>query len=539
MDPSAALVEETLMRPTFARQLRVLVAVAVMAATLATPALAASSPAPTDWLGTLNAYRSTAGLPAAKANRDWVAGDVAHSRYTVLNGEVGHSEDPSKPGYSEAGHEAGTSGNVMATSRASLTARDAIDMWMQGPFHAAGLLDPRLRASAYGQYVDESAPRYRAAATMDTIRGLDTSSRITAPVVWPGNGSGVPQTSYTGGEWPDPLTPCPGYTVPSGLPIVILGGGDLTASSLSAGGAALQHCAYDASDYRNPDTATRDYARRGMAARGAVFIVPRQPLVVGTTYTVSATVDGRSLRWSFEVTDGSFVPAGTARTTETTAKPAPAPKRQPEPRIVPAELSAACPDSMPDGGFADVSDDGVHRAAIDCVAWWEVSTGTRPGRYAPASAVTRAQMASFLERTIRAAGVELPEGRDRFVDDRGSAHERAINTLANAGVVGGVLPGVYRPDAPVTRGQMATMLARAVALVEGEELPEGRDRFSDDDGSAHEAAINRAANAELASGTSATTFAPGRHVARGQMATFVARALNRLSSNGYASPPSE
>jgi uncharacterized protein YkwD len=530
------LPEETRMHLKLATSFAALAAVVAMSVATSTPAMAASNPAPTDWLGTLNAYRATAGLPAARANGDWVAGAIAHSRYTVLNGELGHAEDAEKPGYSEAGHEAGMSGNVMATSRARLTPRDAIDLWMQGPFHAAGLLDPRLRASAYGQHVDASAPRYRAAATMDTIRGLDTSSRITSPIVWPGGGSGVPQTSYTGGEWPDPLTPCAGYAAPTGLPIVILGGGDLTAHSLTAGGAPVEHCAYDADGYRNPDASTRDYARRGMASRGAVFIVPRQPLVVGTSYTVAATVNGRSLRWSFHVTGGSFLPAGSARSTETA--PDPTSTSEPAPRIVPAELSAACPDSMPEGGFLDVSDDGLHRAAIDCVAWWEVSTGTRPGRYAPSAAVTRGQMASFLERTIRAAGVDLAEGLDRFIDDEGSAHERAINALANAGVVGGSVPGFFRPDAPVTREQMATMLARAVELVEGAELPQGRDRFADDDASPHEAAINRTTNAGLASGTSMTTFSPGRHVTRAQMATFIARALNRLSANGFASPPS-
>lgn len=97
------------------RALRVLVATAVAAAAFATPAVAGSAgatPAATDWLGTVDAYRATAGLPGVQANNDWVAGAVAHSRYTVRNGVLGHSEDPAKPGYSTAGHEAGMSGNV-------------------------------------------------------------------------------------------------------------------------------------------------------------------------------------------------------------------------------------------------------------------------------------------------------------------------------------------------------------------------------------------------------------------------------------------
>lgn len=521
-------------RRTLSRITTVTASLAVVGSLLAGPAAAATrSPSATDWLGTINAYRATAGVAPVTANADWVAGDVAHSRYTVLNGVMGHSEDPAKPGYSKAGHDAGMSGNVMATSREGLTARTAIDLWMQGPFHAAGILDPRLQRSAYGQYVDGSRSPYRAAATLDVIRGLDVSSRITAPVMWPGDRSAVPQGRYVGGEWPDPLTPCAGYTAPTGLPIVVLGGGTLTAHSLTADGAPVAHCAYDAGGYTHPDAATRDHGRRGMAARGAAFIIPRQPLTAGVTYAVSATVDGRTLRWSFQVTDGAFVAAGGTRSPEAVSEPT-----APAPRTVPAELAAACPDTMPEGGFGDVSDRSVHRAAIDCVAWWGISTGSGAGRYAPAGRVTRGQMASFLARTVRAAGVDLPEGPDRFLDDAGSPHEAAINALANAGVVGGVLPGLYEPDAPVTRGQMATLLTRAVELVEGGALAEGGDRFDDDAGSPHERAINRAANAGLASGTGTRRFAPGDDVARDQMATFVARTLSRLSANGYASPPS-
>lgn len=522
------------------RPLRPAIAAVVVAGTLLAgvgPA-AASSPALTDWLGTVNAYRSTAALPPVGGNGDWAAGGVAHSRYMVVNGVMSHEEDPAKPGYSEAGHEAGMSGNVMASMRTDLTARHAIDMWMQGPFHAAGLLDPRLRTTAYGQYADASAPSWRSAATMDTIRGIDRSATISSPVVWPGNRSGVPMAAYQGGEWPDPLSPCPGYVAPSGLPVVILGGGTLTSHTLTANGSPVEHCAYDAGGYRNPDAYTQDYARRGMASRGAAFIVPRHPLEVGVDYLVSATVDGRSLRWSFRVTDGSFVPAGAgARPTAPGRRPPASPATAPQPRTVPAELAAACPDSMPEGGFVDLSDRSVHRAAVDCVAWWQVTTGASQGRYAPRRAVTRAQMASFLLRMIRAAGKDLPEGADRFVDDNGSPHERAINTLSSAGVVDGMGVGFYRPETSVTRGQMATMLSRAIALIEGEALPEGRDRFVDDNGSPHETAINRAAHAGLAAGTRPAAFAPGEKVTRDQMATFVSRSLARLAARGFASPP--
>ena len=39
-----------------------------------------------------------------------------------------------------------------------------------------------------------------------------------------------------------------------------------------------------------------------------------------------------------------------------------------------------------------------------------------------------------------------------------------IEALSASGITGGCGPGIYCPDAPVTRGQMATFLAKALGL---------------------------------------------------------------------------
>lgn len=54
-----------------------------------------------------------------------------------------------------------------------------------------------------------------------------------------------------------------------------------------------------------------------------------------------------------------------------------------------------------------------------------------------------------------------------FVDDELSPHERAIHALAAAGVTHGCARGPHRrfcPDRPIARGELAAMLARALAL---------------------------------------------------------------------------
>lgn len=181
------------------------------------------------------------------------------------------------------------------------------------------------------------------------------------------------------------------------------------------------------------------------------------------------------------------------------------------------------------GTFSDVSGDSPHRLAIDCVAYYEVVSGYGDGTYRPAQVVRRDQMATFIAGALRATGAALPpDPPDAFSDDDGSVHEQAINQLAALGVVGGTGGGRYSPAQAVSRAQMATFLVNAYEETTGYELRAAGDAFSDDDGSVHEARIDAAATAGLTAGTGGGAYRPGGQVRREQMATFVARLLNRV-----------
>jgi hypothetical protein len=84
-----------------------------------------------------------------------------------------------------------------------------------------------------------------------------------------------------------------------------------------------------------------------------------------------------------------------------------------------------------------VEEGSAHARAIDCVTAYEVATGKSAESYDPRGTVTRGQMASFVLRLMQAGGTTLEPGADRFTDDRGNPHEAAINALANAGIVRG------------------------------------------------------------------------------------------------------
>jgi hypothetical protein len=191
-------------------------------------------------------------------------------------------------------------------------------------------------------------------------------------------------------------------------------------------------------------------------------------------------------------------------------------------------ISFACPYG-PEPRFRDVSRDSVHAPAISCLDERGVVSGRPDGSYGPAEPVRREQMATFVAGTLRALDVELPASPpDAFRDDDRSVHARAIDQLAALGVVSGKPDGRFAPAETVSRGQMTAFLVRAYEAATGVPLLAPDDAYTDDDGTTHEPSIDRATTAGLAAGTGSGTFDPGGDVRRDQMATFVARLVDRV-----------
>lgn len=259
-------------------------------------------PAPSAWLDYLNFYRATARISPVTENTAWSDGDRKHAIYIVRNDALRHSEDPATVGYTPEGQKAAQQSNLFYSCDRDTSDWRAIDTWMQSPFHALGVLDPRLVQVGYGSY-KETGGNLRMGAALNVVAGTRHSRAATYPVFWPGNDTVIPINSHREGS-PSPLTSCPGYTAPSGLPLILqIGPGDLTpvvsATSFSQNGQPLEHCVFSESTYRNPDRDQQKLGRSILGARGAIVLVPRAPLATGTTYTASITVDGRTHTWSF------------------------------------------------------------------------------------------------------------------------------------------------------------------------------------------------------------------------------------------------
>jgi hypothetical protein len=204
----------------------------------------------------------------------------------------------------------GAAAAVVSNLAGSLSAIEpdywAVDVWMQAPFHAIGILDPALQHVGFGIHRAPDGRRIQTAAGLDVIRGRSVRpAAIQYPVVWPANGSFVPLAAHTA-EFPSPLASCPGYKAPAGLPLIVqMGPGAgvprVTRTGIWDGTQWLEHCVFDESTYYNRNRGEEELGRSILASRDAIVLVPREPLTFGSRYRVQIEADGRFIDWTFGI----------------------------------------------------------------------------------------------------------------------------------------------------------------------------------------------------------------------------------------------
>lgn len=187
---------------------------------------------------------------------------------------------------------------------------------------------------------------------------------------------------------------------------------------------------------------------------------------------------------------------------------------------MPGDCGAVPPLNL--GPFSDVPFDHLFVGDIEWLADSGITFGCNPPDntlFCPEGLVTREQMAAFLVRALH-----FPDGEETFIDDDDSIFEPDIEALAAAEVTLGCNPPdntLFCPGDPVTRGQMAAFLVRAL------DLPPGEEKFVDDDNSIFEGEIEALAAAGITIGCNPpinNEFCPANHVTRAQMAAFLHRA---------------
>ena len=115
------------------------------------------------------------------------------------------------------------------------------------------------------------------------------------------------------------------------------------------------------------------------------------------------------------------------------------------------------------GRFTD--DDGnFHEPNIEAIAALGITLGCNPpdnDQYCPNAPVTRAEMSAFLIRALGEGNPAAPyEGRFPDVSE-GLWYTQFVERLAALGITTGYDDGTFRPDALVTRAEMAAFVTRA------------------------------------------------------------------------------
>ncbi|GGI07089.1 hypothetical protein GCM10011354_22350 [Egicoccus halophilus] len=199
------------------------------------------------------------------------------------------------------------------------------------------------------------------------------------------------------------------------------------------------------------------------------------------------------------------------------------------------DITATCRNAAA-GRFPDVAPTSTHARGVDCVAHYGIAGGYRDGDYRPGAAVTRGQMATFVVNTIEQSGGTLPTRPLPLTDIAGHAHEASIRKLASAGIVSGYADDSYRPNASVTRAQMATFLVKALEYRTDRTLTVAEAGYFSDVTGAHQSNVDKAAAAGLTGGSNTGQYLPAGQVTRGQMGSFLARTVAYLVDHGHTRP---
>ncbi len=202
--------------------------------------------------------------------------------------------------------------------------------------------------------------------------------------------------------------------------------------------------------------------------------------------------------------------------------------------------SACVGDALEDAGFTDLG--GLDAAArdINCLAYYEITTGRTADTFDPSSNVSRRHMALFLYRAAGAAGVDLMggDGDADFGDiaDLGEDRQSAIKALARNNILAGRGDMAFDPYSDITRAEMAVALIGLLRhansrLFNADGSLKGvaeLDHFADARAGvprAVDAAISQAYELGITTGRADATFGPNDGVPRRNMASFIMRTL--------------
>lgn len=153
--------------------------------------------------------------------------------------------------------------------------------------------------------------------------------------------------------------------------------------------------------------------------------------------------------------------------------------------------------------------------------------GYTDGTIRPGNNISRAEVATIFFRLL------TDEAREQYNKTTTSHSDikdgawccRAVATLTNAGVINGYTDGTFRPNAPITRAELATIIARFA------KLDVNTKTFSDINGHWAQKSIELAAGNNWINGYDDGTFRPNNNITRAETFAMINRVLDRQTEN--------
>lgn len=186
-----------------------------------------------------------------------------------------------------------------------------------------------------------------------------------------------------------------------------------------------------------------------------------------------------------------------------------------------------------DGGETIIPDDDVPLADLNDTDHYAYIIGRKDGLVHPEAQITRGEVATIFFRMLTdESRNELWSQSNPYTDVQPDTWcNAAVSTMTRAGVIEGFSDGTFRPSAPITRAQFATIAVRFFDVTYS-----GDDKFSDIADHWARDYINKAAEAALINGFSDGTFRPNQNITRAQAMAIFNRVLGRAPSADHMLP---
>lgn len=193
--------------------------------------------------------------------------------------------------------------------------------------------------------------------------------------------------------------------------------------------------------------------------------------------------------------------------------------------IASAALFFSTPADAAQNPFTDVSAKDAHYESIVKLYEEGIIEGTSPTTYEPYKYATRQEAALFIARALKLDTVNVADPGFKDVE-KSSKYYGAIAVLSQKGIIKGYQDGTFRPNDTLKRSQIAKMLSVAFDLQLSQNTTTpfiDVNRINDLETRQY---IQTLVDYKITTGTTPTTFSPYEPLTRGQLATFLKRALD-------------